>query len=415
MAAGRAHASFAQVVPPVRIVSLVVVSMLLGVLIGVGSTWANLGGAAATKRMLLRAAPSAHQLSRGCQAPEGGPQPRLVVESEDFDFGIVESGTTVRHPFSIRNEGGYPLCIKVGGSSCGKCTVSEISNDRVPPGGETKVVVEYKSSTTESDFRQYVLLSTNDPERSDVTLTIFGKLAASLRVQPNPVIFTRVFPHQSQTAEVKLLAYLSDKLEVKNPEFTEPETAEFFEVKLEPLDKEQLKQAGGGHTPKSGYTLRIKTKPGLPSGVLRQTIRVRTNLLEPSIVEVGIVGKVVGNVQAKGPGWDEDHSLLDFGVVKSAQGMRRELQLVVHEPHPQDVQVAVESAAPKWLKVEIGKPSRDRERKLTLVPLSIEVPPGSPAANHLGNQLGKLARVVLHTNVPGSERFELRIRFAVEN
>ena len=393
-----------------RLFALIVGSMLLGILVGIGSTWASFGGIDAARRWIEGNPTPVAEVEEGCKVPPGGPQPKLVVDQTEHDFGKVESGGSVSHSFSIRNEGGYPLCISDVGTSCLKCTVSRLSRRIIPPGEEAEVVVEYESTETEFKFRHYANLATNDPERPQLTLTVFGTLAVPLQVDPKNVVFTRILAHQPQTAEVRLFAYLSDGLEVSDPVLTDPRTARFFEIEIKPLDAEVLKEAEA----KSGVLLRVRTKPGLPSGPLRQTIRLRTNLPRQDTVDVPIHGRVFGNVSIVGEGWNSDLGVLDLGVVDAGQGTRRELQVVVRQPHPEDLQVELGSVTPPWMKVTFGKPQTDPERKLTTVLIVVEVPKDSPPANYLGSEAAKLARIVLTTNVPGSEQFLMRARLAVE-
>jgi len=47
------------------------------------------------------------------------------------------------------------------------------------------------------------------------------------------------------------------------------------------------------------------------------------------------------------------------------------------------------------------------------IPISITIPAGSPACNHLGSQLGGLGRIVLETGHPDVPKLTIPVRVAV--
>ena len=43
---------------------------------------------------------------------QGSSEPKLVIDSTNFDFGTVKSGSFVTHTFKIKNDGAADLVIK---------------------------------------------------------------------------------------------------------------------------------------------------------------------------------------------------------------------------------------------------------------------------------------------------------------
>lgn len=392
-----------------RITLLVLVAVGIGVLVGLGRAVAVVGASVA--RQVVSAPQGFHPTStvEVPKPPRGTPMPRAEFDREDFDFGTIESGSKVRRAFVVTNTGKAPLTLEAGGTSCGKCTIPQIPQEPIPPGQKAEVVIEYHASTSERTFRQHAILMTNDPLRSEVTLSITGSVAYSLVALPEQVTLTRILTSEQRQAEFKLLAYLSDKFEVLELSFLEPSTAKFFEASHKRLTAQELQVAGA----KSGATVMVTIKPGLPLGLFRQTIRVRTNLPEKSSVEIPVQGLVENDMLVIGEGWDGRGGVLVLGAVHSSEGLRRDLQLVLRGEIPKDVQVTVGKADPAWLGAELGKPVADGPRR-ALVPLTIVVPRGSPPVSRLGNEQTRSAFIYLHTNVPGSKDVRLRVRFAVE-
>ncbi len=50
---------------------------------------------------------------------------------------------------------------------------------------------------------------------------------------------------------------------------------------------------------------------------------------------------------------------------------------------------------------------------MTQIPLTIEIPPGMPAVNHLGTNQGKFAKVVLETTNPDAKQIRMDLQFII--
>jgi hypothetical protein len=66
------------------------------------------------------------------------------------------------------------------------------------------------------------------------------------------------------------------------------------------------------------------------------------------------------------------------------------------------------------LKVEIGQTTPVNNGAMSQTLLTIAIPPGSPPANHLGSDTGKLGQIKIRTNHPNVPMLRILIRFAVE-
>src|SRR5687768_16036312 len=70
-------------------------------------------------------------------AAEAAPSelPKAVVLETEFDFGVYDVDQTGEHEFVVRNEGQAELVLRPGSSSC-KCTLIDLPQGVIPPGGE---------------------------------------------------------------------------------------------------------------------------------------------------------------------------------------------------------------------------------------------------------------------------------------
>lgn len=383
---------------------VVVLAATVGAALGIGTTWARFSG---TVRAPI------HPVPRGPDptdmAPAGGPQPKVIVDNEEHDFGPVEREAHVSHPFKLTNVGGYPLTIESGGTSCMKCTISNLTKRVIPPGKSTIVTVDYHAQIDSPKFRQGATILTNDPERPRVVLTISGTIVSMYDLTPKQLVLSRVSPSDSKTVELKIFTHAINDLAVTRHEFTNPESADFFEAKIEPLPAEQLSEEGY----KSGLLVSITLKPGLPLGRIQQTIRLDTNLPKFSRIIVPIDGQVASDISIVGPGWSDLRGALQLGIVSQA-GIKRTVYILVRGPDREKVQVSTAKVEPKWLKVELGKPEARTGAELVQIPLTVEVPANTPPANYLGAKQGKSGEILLETTDERAKQLRVPIEFAVE-
>jgi hypothetical protein len=339
-------------------------------------------------------------------------QPKVRVDSEQHNFGVVEVDSLSSHAFKFTNEGDAPLLLTAGATSCGRCTVAEIPEAPIPPGGTVDVTVQYSASSSESDFRQTAWINTNDSDRPSVMLAIEGRIAQSFRAVPSDLNFSKVSSSESKSIELQLLGFADKSLEVLKHEFLEPESSDYFSAEFGPLPQQEWKDDGA----KSGMRVAVTVKPGLPLGPIRQKIRLETNLDRNPVLEVPIAGTVVSDIEIFGPrGWDSDHNMLTIGPVKSREGAVRTLWVLVRGEHRQNVEVKTGSVEPNLLKVSVGSPSTSGASPVVRIPLTIEIPKGSPPVNFLGTESNPAAEIILETTHPEARRIKLFVRFAVES
>ena len=124
-------------------------------------------------------------------------------------------------------------------------------------------------------------------------------------------------------------------------------------------------------------------------------------------------GRVVGDISVHGLGWNEEQAILMLGSVKSSEGKREKVNLVVRGADAEGVKFEVQSCDPPELKVTIGEPKKLREG-LVHVPMEIEVPTGTRPMVRTDTAQGEAGRIVLKTTHPKVKELVLNVRFSVE-
>lgn len=334
--------------------------------------------------------------------------PRVQVDEARYEFGTMQRGTSKTHEFVVRNVGTATLKLRKGTATC-KCTEFVVPEDPIPPGGSTKVRVEWSAKSDGGAFRQTATVFTNDPLQSQVELNIDGQIMAVSGVEPPDLIFDKIPVGESKTSQVYVMAMLQDELIISDPEFSDPATRDYFEVKIEPVEREVLPNK----LARRGVRLTVTAKPGLPVGRFHQWLSIRTNLPEAEKLEIPALGQVVGDISVHGIGWNEEQGALVMPNVKSSEGRRAKVNVAIRGSDAANVKFSVQSVDPPELKVTIGEPKKLKET-LVHVPVEIEVPAGTRPMVRLGTDQGEAGRIVLSTTHPKIKELAIGVRFTVE-
>jgi hypothetical protein len=390
-----------------KVSHVIIASVLVGAVAGAAMSFAEFGNPP----------PMVFSLSKQDKlAPGQAGRPKLLVDQRAFDFGAVDRDTKASHAFRFTNVGDAPLELKPGSTTCSRCTIAQVSKTTLMPGESSDVTVDYLPSIGKRHFRQRVTVHTNDPQEQTVELHIFGHVTGRYMLAPDDFAFNNISVNETKTVQVKLYAFHANSVRVVKHEFVNSETASHFEAKSEPIPQDQLMEPDA----RSGCLISLTVKPGLPLGTFDQTIRLEVEMegvVENPTVDVPVYGKVDSDISIVGATWKKE--VVRIGAVKGAQGATRNLFIVLRGRQRHDVKLTVASTDPSWLRVTIGepielKPDGPVDSGVTQVPLTVEIPPGSPPANHLGYDQGKYAQIVLDTTHPQVKQIRIPLQFVVE-
>jgi hypothetical protein len=339
--------------------------------------------------------------------PINGPQPKVVVDSPNYHFGRMERKATGRHTFVLTNKGEYPLLLRKGKTTC-KCTLSDMVNTELAPGASYDVTLEWNAKTPQTLFRQEATIFTNDSRRRTVTLTIEGLIVDSLIVNPTEIVFTNLTADEESTAKTKVFTSLSEDLQILGHTCENAQTADHFSVQAVPLPKDGLPPEMT-----AGVEVSVTIKPGLTPGPIEQKITLKTNLTDVPDPDIKIGGRIGSPILIVGREWDQETGTIRLGSIDGAKGTRRELKLMVRGAHRQQIQLQPPQVKPELLAVTLGE--KEELGNVVAVPLTIEIPPGSPAANYLGYTPESTGEIVIPTNHPELGEVRLKVTFAVSD
>jgi uncharacterized cupredoxin-like copper-binding protein len=104
--------------------------------------------------------------------------PKVGIQQLQHDFGNINQGDVVTHTFVISNNGGDILKILDVKASCG-CTAAKPEMNELKPGESTNIVVSFNSKGRKGPQTKTITVTTNDPEKQNVLLTIKGNVVVS--------------------------------------------------------------------------------------------------------------------------------------------------------------------------------------------------------------------------------------------
>jgi hypothetical protein len=403
---------------------MIVLSALLGLAFGAWRAAAHFGLIGEANQTAMFDYP-ADPLDDLWEPPVNGPQPKATFDAESHDFGTAIIGEKGSHAFVVRNDGKFPLLLRKGETSC-KCTVADLSEEAIPPGGSASIVVTWNAvapvASRQNRFRQVAFVHTNDPALPIVELMVVGLLASPVRLDPAELVFPRIAGHQTVSAEVYALGLGDVPLQITGHKLVDSDAADAISVNLRPMSSEESKKMNSS----SGAVIRVTIKPGLPRGPFRQTIRLTTNLERPTTIDLPIEGEILGDAIVSGPGYIRRGGVWTISPFDRHEGVERTLTIDLYGPHRRDVQAKIIDVSPPQMIASIkavdeaplgdvekensensdADPSNDAQR----VELKISVPPDAAAIDLFGPGSSDMGRLTIDYGVADIEPTTIWIR-----
>ena len=103
-----------------------------------------------------------------------GPQPRILVSEEEWDFGKVTRGEKPTHIFIVKNGGEGDLIIDRLKESC-DCIEVSISATRIQPGESAELKVSYDTTDYVGKDEKHVHIYSNDPQVPDKRINLYAE------------------------------------------------------------------------------------------------------------------------------------------------------------------------------------------------------------------------------------------------
>jgi len=104
-----------------------------------------------------------------------GPQPRILVSEEEWDFGKVIQGEKPTHIFIVKNGGEGDLIIEGVKESCA-CIEVSISTTLIKPGESAELKVTYDTTDYQGKDEKHIHIYSNDPQVPDKRINLYVEI-----------------------------------------------------------------------------------------------------------------------------------------------------------------------------------------------------------------------------------------------
>lgn len=196
-----------------------------------------------------------------------GPQPKITLSAEVWDFGEVIYGDTPSQIFTITNEGDADLILDRVKGSC-SCTVPKLKVSLLKPGESTEVIVNFNTKKRQGSISTSVQIRSNDPLRSLLTYRVRGTVRRLIDLKPTSVSLSGLKRDDVMSGTIRISNQSGDPI---NPEFKSI-NSDYFDVTINEVEAGKI------------YDVVITTKPPIPYGITRGVITLSTgNARQPTI------------------------------------------------------------------------------------------------------------------------------------
>ena len=145
--------------------------------------------------------------------------PKIQFTSETIDFGKVISGNPIKVNFEFKNAGEAELQITEVKAGCG-CTSAAALEKTLAPGASSSIEAVFNSTGYSGRISKGITVTTNDPGRQSLTLSITGDVTPIARLSPEMVNFGTMKVNTSLDRLVVLFA-------------TDPKTFEITKLEIQ--------------------------------------------------------------------------------------------------------------------------------------------------------------------------------------
>jgi hypothetical protein len=186
--------------------------------------------------------------------------PRLACDAPVHDFGATENTEAVRHVFRLRNDGDAPLHVDRVRACCG--AAAAISATNLAPGATAEVTVRLSLLGRSGPQRKSLFVVSDDPAQPFYRLQFTGTSISRIELTPDGVDFGALDERGAAERAVVVAARGDTGFRVTRAACSE----RAFAVRWRALEAGRR------------YEVRVATVPPLPSGFIRGTVRVETDL-----------------------------------------------------------------------------------------------------------------------------------------
>ncbi len=395
-----------------RTTTVVLLSTLLGVLVGFGTAKSALTVNGWNPELEYK---KHEELVREIQARSFNENAKAKTDETLYDFGIKDVKERGEHKFTVTNVGTAPLRLDVNRTTC-SCTGIDPQSQTIAPGATGTLTVKYNAERAIGFFKQGGTIITNDPGNPEIYLAIQGVFTAPVTLSSSLIAFPNVQAGATRTGKIRLYGFEKTPMEILSTEWKDKE---HFDLKFEKTELSQEdKDNPLNKNAKTVYEGTITLKPGLPVGTFQEKFHVKTNIAGEPNVEFMACGQIYGSgITLTGMGFNKESGVVSLGTIRVGQRIAKDISIMFSGAAAADAKLAVKSVKPDWLKTTLTEPKEigaDSAARRRFYSLTIEVPTGTPVCNYTTADEERVAMIVLETGIADTPTIKIPVQFAVE-
>ncbi|HUE14086.1 MAG TPA: DUF1573 domain-containing protein [Planctomycetaceae bacterium] len=333
------------------------------------------------------------------------PYPKARTGERVYEFGSMGVDEEKKHTFHIENRGQVPLEIAKGPTNC-KCTISNISQSTIPPGGSAEVEMSWTPRDITPTFAKTATIWTNDPELSEIQFKIFGKVVRQFVVTPER---TWHAGHVTDVQDGTVVGIVSSSIDPDFKILSVDTSDPHVKVVHRALNsKERMKEGT-----KAGYQFTVTVDKGIPPGHFRRPMKIHTSLEGNKTIDVEVTATRSGPILYLPPRgnsrafWNSEKSLVNLGRFSHEVGSKVVLPALIYGSKEKFKILSVEKDA-DFLHVAAEPNPEIGGEKQQGVNFVFEIPPGTPAITRITPDG---VHVKLKTNHPILKEMTFEVEF----
>ena len=341
-----------------------------------------------------------------------------VVGGDSFDFGTMKQGSTRSHKFVFKNVGGSPVQLEFKSSTC-KCTVGKFKGAKLEPEQQTDVDLEWHAEKGVTEFSQTATIASDVIGQEEIKLSIHGKIGKSFVFDPPDHDFGDFLANEEYRFSGKLYSFEETPIKVNSGTWSDATLRKNVQVEIGDVRALKPGEVAEFADARQVMDFKVTLSRGVPSGRFAGNVALTysgESSGETEQFNFPVRGRSVTVVTVVGGNdYNEEKNTLSLGSASSNVGLKKSFLLKVKNEG--DVVPVVKlgkitpNAAADVLKVKIGEPTVSASQRI--FPVTLEVPPGSPACEMAGAYGKDFAKIVLETNIESVPEFPMFIKFRI--
>ncbi len=309
----------------------------------------------------------------------------IDISPKSFDFGTMQQQETRETFITVTNNGGGLLELQDVHADCG-CTVPTLTVKQLAPGESTHIDVTFNSKRFHGNVIKTVQITSNDPLNPTVDFMITADVQTALIIDPanQRLGFTRELVGAKQSGQVTFEATNQDRLEISVDETRKG----LFQIHaVNNLDGDPRKAA-----------LEVTLGKDAPAGILRDKVRVKTNVPDNESVDIDLAGSRYNQLTAQPAEVNFRYKgRFKMDVRVAPEGDLESFKITGAEIDLPEIKVVVDETIP----------NKETMVRLTGAPIAPDDP---RAVSTRGRIEGTLT---IHTNLPNLPTLTVPVRYMV--